>query len=146
MGRAEVRRGEGLIARLAAALIGFPQAGADVPVRVTIAPEHDGERWTREFEGKVFSSVLRPGVGPTEGHLLERFGIIEIALALVADGDRLLFVPRRWTCLGIPLPRFLLPVGTTYECERDGRFAFDVEIGAPGVGLIVAYRGALDPT
>jgi len=77
--------------------------------------------------------------------LLERFGIIEIALALVVDGGRLFLVPRRWNCLGIPLPRWLLLVGTSYECEIDGRFAFDVEIGAPVVGLIVAYRGELDP-
>jgi hypothetical protein len=140
-----VRCGDGLIARLVAALIGFPRAGADVPLRVAIVPERDGERWTREFDGKAFSSVLRPGVGRNESLLLERFGMIEIALALVVDGPRLLFIPRRWSGLGIPLPRFLLPVGTTFECERNGRFAFDVEIGAPVVGLIVAYRGQLDP-
>jgi len=114
-------------------------------LRVAIAPRRDGERWTREFEGKAFSSVLRPGGGRNEDLLLERFGMIEIALALVVDGGRLMFVPRRWSCLGIPLPRFILPVGTTYECERDGRLAFDVEIGAPIIGLIVAYRGELDP-
>ena len=45
----------------------------------------------------------------------------------------------------MPLPRTLLPRGTSFESERDGRFGFDVEIAAPFVGLIVAYRGRLEP-
>jgi hypothetical protein len=60
-------------------------------------------------------------------------------------GGRLYFVPRRGSCLGVRLPVALLPFGKSFECERDGGFAFDVEIGAPFVGLIVAYRGSLDP-
>ena len=123
----------------------FPEAGDEVRLRVTLAPDGDGERWTRDFAGKRFSSVLRPGTGRTEHLLLERFGIVEIALALVVDDGRLYLIPRRWSCLGVRLPVSLLPVGTSFECEREGRFAFDVEIGAPLVGLIVAYRGSLKP-
>jgi hypothetical protein len=29
--------------------------------------------------------------------------------------------------------------------EQEGQFFFDVEISAPIVGLIVAYRGTLEP-
>ena len=47
--------------------------------------------------------------------------------------------------LGIPLPRALLPGDQSFEYEADGRFVFDVEIGAPGVGRIVHYRGTLQP-
>ena len=64
---------------------------------------------------------------------------------LVLEDGRLYLIPRRWACLGIPLPMALLPVGTSFEHERDGRFGFDVEIGAPLIGLIVAYKGELDP-
>jgi hypothetical protein len=139
-GRAQVRRGRGLLARLVAAVIGFPAAGDDVPLRVTVTPEADGERWTRDFAGKTFSSRLRPGTGRNEHLMLERFGLIEVALALVVEDGRLCLIPRRWACLGIPLPMALLPVGTSFECEREGRFGFDVEIGP-----IVAYKGVLDP-
>jgi len=144
-GTADVRRGRGAIARLVGALIGFPAAGEAVPVRVTLTPEGGGERWARDFAGTAFSSVLRPGTGRNEYLLLERFGMIEIALALVVDDGRLYLVPRKWSCLGIRLPVALLPVGTSFECEREGRFAFDVEIRAPLIGLIVAYRGTLEP-
>jgi hypothetical protein len=144
-GSAQVRRGRGAIARLVGALIGFPREGDDVPLRVTLTPEDDGERWTRDFAGKVFASVLRAGAGRNEHLLIERFGMIEIALALVVEDGRLYLIPRRWSFLGFRLPVALLPVGTSFECERDGRFAFDVEIGAPVVGSIVAYRGTLEP-
>ena len=144
-GRAQVRRGRGPLARIIAAVIGFPPAGEDVPLRVTVTPEGEGERWTRDFAGKTFSSRLRPGAGRNEHLLLERFGPIEIALALVVEDGRLYLIPRRWACLGIPLPRALLPAGTSFEHERDGRFGFDVEIGAPLIGPIVSYKGVLEP-
>src|SRR5690606_17909903 len=54
-GQAEVRRGSGLLARIAAAVIGFPGAAAAVPVSVDFTPEGDGERWTRDFGGRRFS-------------------------------------------------------------------------------------------
>ncbi|MCF7750987.1 DUF4166 domain-containing protein [Bacillus subtilis subsp. subtilis] len=144
-GVAEVRRGRGLLSRLVGGLIGFPPAGVDVPVSVGFTPERGGERWTRDFAGRRFSSWQRRGQGGNAQLLVERFGIIDVALALVVDGDRLHLVARRWSCLGIPLPKTLLPGGRTFETERDGRFVFDVEIAAPVVGLIAGYRGSLVP-
>lgn len=142
-GVATVRRGRGLFSRLVGRLIGFPPAGEDVPVCVGFTPERDGERWTRDFGGRRFSSWQRRGQGRNAHLLVERFGLIDVALALVVEGDRLQLVTRRWSCLGIPLPKALLPGGRTFETERDGRFIFDVEIAAPVIGLIAAYRGSL---
>lgn len=142
-GTAEVRRGRGLLARMVAALIGFPPAASAVPVSVGFTPERGGERWTRDFGGRRFSSWQRRGQGRNTHLLVERFGIVDVALALVVDADCLRLVARRWSCLGIPLPKALLPGGNTFETERDGRFVFDVEIAAPWVGLIVGYRGSL---
>ncbi|WP_367346587.1 DUF4166 domain-containing protein [Stenotrophomonas bentonitica] len=144
-GVARIRRGTGLLSRLVAAVIGFPKAAEQVPVTVAFTPERGGERWTRDFAGRRFSSWQRRGAGRNDALLVERFGAIDVALALVVEGDRLTLVPRRWSCLGIPLPKALLPKGTTFETEVDGRFVFDVEIAAPIVGLIVAYRGSLLP-
>ncbi|MGN7840160.1 DUF4166 domain-containing protein [Stenotrophomonas sp. 22385] len=144
-GRAQVRRGTGLLSRLVAAVIGFPKAHTDVPVTVTFTPDRGIERWTRDFGGRRFTSWQRRGAGRNDALLVERFGLIEVALALVVADDRLMLVPRRWSCLGVPLPNALLPRGTTFETEVDGRFVFNVEIAALGVGLIVAYRGSLQP-
>jgi hypothetical protein len=144
-GFAEVRRGRGPVAALVAALVGFPKAAPRVPVTVSFSMEKGAERWVRTFAGKSFSSVQSVGCGKDQHCLVERFGAASFALALVAEGDRLLLVPRRWSFLGIPMPRFLLPTGSSFETERDGQFCFDVDITMPFVGLIVAYRGTLSP-
>jgi Domain of unknown function (DUF4166)/Saccharopine dehydrogenase NADP binding domain len=142
-GTADVRRGSGVLARIIALMIGFPSAASQVPVSVAFTPEENGERWTRQFARKTFSSFQQRGVGMNDYLLIERFGIVSVALALVVDENRLLLVPRRWAFFGIPLPKFLLPTGVSFETEKDNQFCFDVEISAPLVGLIVAYKGVL---
>jgi hypothetical protein len=142
-GQADVRHGGGVLARVIRALIGFPEAGSDVPLSVAFSPTGEGEHWTRTFDGKAFHSYQSPGKGRDARLLDERFGLATFALALVVDGERLLLIPRRWSLLGIPMSAFLLPRGVSFEHEIDGRFCFDVEISAPFVGLIVGYRGSL---
>jgi hypothetical protein len=142
-GKAQIRRGAGLLARIVGALIGFPPAGDDIAVTVTLAPEQCGERWTRNFNGKMFNSVQSCGQGKNQHLLVERFGMVSVSLALVVEGDRLYLIPRRWAVLGIPMPKALLPQGQPFETEESGLFRFDVEIRAPIVGLIVAYKGWL---
>ncbi len=143
-GRARVRRGTGVLARMICQVIGFPAAAADVPVSVSFTPEARGEVWKRNFGGKVFSSFQMSGTEKNEFLLVERFGWIDVALALVVESERLFLVPRSWSCLGIPMPNWLLPRGKTFETERNGAFCFEVEILAPMIGLIVAYTGELD--
>ncbi len=54
-------------------------------------------------------------------------------------------MPRRWSLLGLPLPRALGPIAIAYESAEDGRFHFHVEIRLPLVGLLVRYQGWLEP-
>lgn len=145
-GVADIRRGRSFFARVIGGLIGFPMSGSQVPVAVTLSPESGGERWIRNFGGKIFSSLQSAGSGRNDYLLVERFGLISVALALVVEQDRLMLIPRRWNLLGIPLPKSLIPSGQSFETEADGKFCFDVEISAPIVGLIVAYQGKLQPS
>ncbi len=145
-GLAQVRRGRGLLARMIAAILGFPTAAAQAPVSVIFSPEKGGERWTRDFGGKTFASTLSCGSGRDQYLMVERFGMISVAFALVLEGGRLSLIARGWRILGVAMPRFLLPNGLSFEAEERDRFCFDVEISAPLVGLIVAYRGTLEPS
>lgn len=145
-GFAEVRRGHGTVAALIATLVGFPGSASRMPVTVTFSPKFGVEHWVRSFGGKSFSSVQSAGAGRDQYLLVERFGIASFSLALVLDVGRLSFVPRRWSLLGLPMPRFLLPTGLSFETERDGQFCFDVEVSMPLVGLVVAYKGSLCPS
>jgi hypothetical protein len=144
-GVATVRRGRGPAAMLIAALVGFPKAAAAVPVTVSFSPENGAERWVRDFGGKTSTSIQSAGTGRDEHLLVERFGPATFALALVVEDGRLFLVPRRWSLLGIPMPRFLLPTGRSFEMEQDGQFRFEVEIAVPFIGLIVGYSGSLQP-
>ena len=144
-GTANVERGKGPIAAIAAALFGFPRSAQSVPIIVTLTSEGQGERWTRDFGGQIFTSHQSPGTGRNAHLMVERFGLISVAIAMVVEGDRLVLVPRRWSVHAIPLPRCLLPKGGSYETERNGRFVFDVEVTLPIIGRVVTYRGELLP-
>lgn len=144
-GRASVERGAGLLSRLVGALVGFPAAGADVPVRVSFEIERGREIWTRDFAGRRFRSVQSAGRGRNAYLVDERFGPFSFGLALLVEDSRLRLVVRNWRFLGLPLPRFLAPSGDSFENAEDGRFNFHVEIAHPLIGLIVRYRGWLVP-
>jgi hypothetical protein len=142
-GTAAVERGAGVLARLAAKLIGFPAAAAQVPVMVRFAARAGVETWTRTFSDDEFSSVQFAGEGRAAQLLCERFGLLTFAMALVVADGRLSLVPRRWSVLGIPLPLWLCPRAAAYESVEDGLFRFHVEIHHALTGLIVRYRGSL---
>lgn len=145
-GLADVDRGQGLIARIIAAVVGFPPEGRNVAVDVRFTADARGELWQRTFADKSFASYQFADADTAERVVFERFGLITIALHLVLDGARLGVVPLRWRLLGIPLPRALMPIGETYEAvDAQGRFTFHVEIAHPWFGLIVRYRGFLIP-
>jgi hypothetical protein len=144
-GTATVTRGSGLLARVAAAIVGFPHAGENIPVRVDFKLEGGRERWTRTFAGRTFHSTQEQGRGRDAWLVCERFGPVKVAMALVLDGGRLRLIVRRWSVFAIPLPLWLAPGGDSYEYAADGRFHFHVEIGHPWTGLIVRYQGWLVP-
>lgn len=144
-GRATVERGQNPLARRIASLFGFPKPAGDVPVRVSFTVRDGVERWERDFGGQRLVSHQLAGTGPCAQLMTERFGRLVFGLALVVEPARLCLIPRRWTAFGIPMPRFLMPDGDSSETVEDGRFRFHVEIRLPLLGLMVRYRGWLEP-
>lgn len=144
-GTATVTRGRNPLARIAAAIVGFPHAGENVPVRVEFKLENGIERWTRTFAGRSFHSTQEAGRGRFEWLMCERFGPLCAGFALVVDDGKLRLIVRRWSLFGIPMPLWLAPGGDSYEYEENGRFHFLVEIAHPLTGLIVGYQGWLVP-
>jgi len=142
-GSALVVTGRNWLARVVRRLFGFPAATSDTPLRITFERVGGVEKWQRDFGGDKFASVLYPGRGRFERLLCERFGPFVFGVALVLENDRLRYIVRGWSVLGIPLPRALAPLGETFECDEAGCFHFDVEIDAPVVGAIVRYAGRL---
>lgn len=142
-GRARVDRGDSPLAKLAGAMMSFPPASEDVPLRVTFEQTPRGEVWRRTFGAHSFRSLQYEGERKSARLIVERFGVLEFAMALVIEGDRLRLVTRRWSAFGVPLPLWLAPRSEAYEAEENGSFRFFVEISHPLTGLIIRYSGLL---
>lgn len=137
-GRAIVTRGRHPLARLAAALIGFPPEGEHaLHVEFT---ERDGvETWTRSFGPHRFRSRM----SERDGLLVERFGLLQFGFMLAVSRGGLAMELRRWWLGPVPLPLRLAPRTMAREWEEDGRFQLEVRIGLPLAGALVTYRGWL---
>ena len=140
-GEAVVMPASSGLGRLIARCFGLPVVAGTVPVRVVIESGDGREYWTRSFGGHRMGSVMRA----KDGLIEERFGPVAIAMRLLARADGLDMLPLGGNVLGMPLPRFLLPVIKAEE-RVDGadRHLFEVDIGLPIVGRLVAYRGHLE--
>ncbi|RLA34678.1 MAG: hypothetical protein DRR11_02045 [Gammaproteobacteria bacterium] len=101
------------------------------------------EVWKRDFDGHTFASEMTVGKGYFSQLICERFGPFKFGMGLVLDNATLHYVPRRWTLLGIPMPKFLAPTGKMIETVLDDKFNFHVEVVLPVVGHIVTYQGWL---
>ena len=143
-GRASVRRGNGFLAKIVGWLAGFPDARSDIPVAVEISAKGDREIWKRNFDGHTFCSEMSMGGGRFAALMCERFGPAKFGMALITDGDVLRYVARRWTLLGMPMPKWMMPNGDMHEKVVNGKFNFHVEIRQPMVGHVVTYQGWLD--
>ena len=137
-------RGRHPIARLVAACFRFPPETAACPVSITKTATESGETWIRRFGSHELRSTLRFGRLP--GTFLETFGLFTFEVPLVEESGEIQLPVQRGWALGMPIPKLLLPISVSTEAEFDGRFTFDVSLTAPlGVGLIVRYRGWLQP-
>ena len=116
----------------------FPPVGAH-DLHVTFAEEDGAERWTRDFAGHRFTSVL----ASRGERIVERFRLLRFHFDLPSDETGLAMLLRRWSFCGVPLPMLLAPRITAREWEEEGAFRFDVAVGLPGIGEIVGYGGRL---
>jgi len=139
-GRCRIDRGAGPLAAIFCAAASLPYAGEDVPLRVTIRRDRDGETWAREFAGKAMVSSLRA----RGGYLEERLGLATFRFTLAADRERIVWKLVAVRALGIPLPVAWFSGVSASESTEGGRYRFDVEARLPVVGLLVRYEGTLD--
>lgn len=145
-GRSSITRGKGLLAILAGMVAGFPPAAGDVPVTVEMRRTPSGERWTRRFDETEFRSHLSADPDGAAGRIRERFGLMTCNIDLALRDGRLAYPVVGGRLLGVPIPKFLLPVSKTHEYVDDkGRACFDVTVSLPLGGHVATYKGWLKP-
>ncbi len=142
-GEAMVDRGHGVLSRLCAWLTRLPPAGVH-PVVVEIATEHDGERWTRRY-GAAHAMPSR--LWAARGVLHERLGPATLRYRMTVEAGAIVWHVAGIRILGLlPLPVRWFAGVEARESGDDGRYRFDVRARLPGIGLLVHYRGWLEPT
>jgi hypothetical protein len=143
-GMAEVEGATGPLALGLAVLFGFPRTSTNVPVSVVIAASGEEERWTRDFDGRAFTSRL--SASPQPGRLREKFGPFTFEMQMIIGSSGVTGMPiLRWWLGPVALPAILAPVSLARESVDDqGRFRFDVALYLPlRLGRLVRYRGWL---
>lgn len=142
-GQAELKGPANFMGAFANLLAGIRMKSGPSPITFTLDCNGEREVWIRDFGGTKFQSVLKAGTGRNQYLMIERFGFLSVAMALVKKGDKLWFEPRKWYAFGLPMPKFLLPYGETKEFEAEGKFYFDVSLNVPFIGRLAHYRGWL---
>jgi hypothetical protein len=129
--------------RLVSRLFQFPTADSEAPISVEFTMSGAGETWTRRIGRRVMRSRQYIGVRGKRGAVVEQFGPLAFDLDLPIENGRMDLVMTGARCLGVSLPRWCWPRVHAFESGAEGKFRFDVEIGLPGIGRLVRYRGWL---
>ena len=140
-GECRVQRGDNTGGRLLADAMHMPPAAEHLPLHFSIETRDGAEYWRRDFGGHVFTSRM----WQENGVLCERTGLATLRYDLELEHGILRMQLRSFRSLGLPLPRALWPAITTAESQRDGRYCFDVRASMPGAGLVIRYKGWLEP-
>jgi hypothetical protein len=118
--------------RWLARLFGFPRAGEDIPLELTVEGGAEGEFWTRKFAGDILRSVQRA----EDGLMIEDMGPLRLKLRAFADGEDLRLESLSATFWKLPVP---LRVKAVERGHGDDRWEFEVEVAPVG-----SYRGVME--
>ena len=144
-GRCKVTRGRNPLSHIVAAILRFPKASPDIPVKVVLTKDGNKEIWERFFDGRRMVSTQEAGRGKQSRLVVERFGPIAVNLVILVEDGQQILKTTGWSFCGVPLPKFLLPGGEVFEHDANGRFNFHVDMIAPIFGRLVKYEGWLEP-
>jgi hypothetical protein len=138
-GKAKVERGGGLGGLIALAMR-LPKSNPAADLTVDAWHFDDHMIWSRDFDGRVMESTFRKD----EDFLVEKIGLISLYMEPTVEDSRL-YYRLAGTYLGpIALPAALAPTMIAWEGERDGQYAFEVDVVLPIVGRVIRYSGSLD--
>jgi hypothetical protein len=127
-GSVEVRRDRSWLA----SLVGFPKAGENIPLDLSVEAAADRETWTRRFGGDVLRSVQLAG----DGLMVERMGLLRMRFRVFADGADL-----RLESQGARVGPLPLPVRVTAVERGRGDAVWEFEVHVSPLG---SYRGVME--
>ena len=139
-GMLRVRRGRGLLSRIAGWMAGLPPQQDAARVELTVEVDgKQGEKWIRTFDSHRLSSTQ----SEENGLLIEHMFPLKLGFELTVSDDTITHNVRRCWLGAIPLPLSLAPrVATSTTATRDG-WLLHVRVELPGVGELIQYDGEI---
>jgi hypothetical protein len=141
-----VRHGKSRLTRWLIRVLRLPAEGDDLPTRLVVERQGDGERLLRTFADRPFVTIERVA---GNGLLAERFGLMELRFRLEVQNGAILHrhmaTTVRLGALAIPLPGWLAPQVTASEQPIPGtdQAQVCVQVVVPWVGLLISYEGTV---
>jgi hypothetical protein len=127
------------VARFLALCLGTPLAPSDGAIRFELDAQPDREVWVRHFPKKTMTSCLRLA----GGELTEHLGLARLHFDLDEVEGRLVMRLKRLRFLGVPCPRWAMPVVIAEEEGASDHMRFHVRASLPLIGQVAGYRGYL---
>jgi hypothetical protein len=144
-GYSDVERGGGIIGDFVCWMAGLPRHGHGQKTVVEFTLDDNGvSHWSRNFEGRVYSSSMTKGEGGHAGKLVEQLSVWTGVFELSPYPDRLAWTLTELRMFGIKLPPLLTLECHAFEAERDGRYHFLIHMDIPLIGHLICYKGNLD--
>jgi len=125
---------------LLALIMGLPKSNPVAELVVVAWHFPDQIVWSRNFDGKTFESTFKRD----EDFLVEQMGPLSLYLQPMCEGGRLVYRLIATQIGPIALPRFFAPSMNAWESEKDGKYAFEVDVSLPLLGRLVRYAGQLE--
>jgi hypothetical protein len=137
-GTIDVEHGPGWLARPMIWLMLLPAAGLRQPVRLEVAGDSSGLRWTR----RIGRSTLRTRQRAIGSRIVERSGLGRVSFDLAVEDGALLYRQSSIHVAGLPVPSSLGPrVGAVVSATTEG---WRVEVTVTWRGRIVCrYAGTM---
>jgi hypothetical protein len=130
---------QGWMATVLAVLLGTPRRGDRGAIRFELRGDAEAQEWIRHFPARTMRSRLRA----QGGRVVETLGPVRLVFAIREESGSLVMQLDALRCLGIPCPRWLLPVIHARETGSGSRLEFDVRATLPLVGQVAGYKGWL---
>lgn len=134
----------GLLGRFALRRLGIDPWVGPHTLMVRIHHDAQGLHWARRFnDGRELVSLFQPHGQWPSGYWIERAGPLELKLDVdfVDGGWR--WRPMRYRLFGLTLPAWMLPQVDAGKRIVEDCYRFDIRIGFPGLGTVMAYGGHL---
>lgn len=126
-------------ARLLALCLGTPMSPSEGAIRFELDAQPEREVWTRHFPAQTMTSCL----SLTRGEITEKLGLARLHFDLEEADGRLVMRLKSLRFLGVPCPRWAMPVVIAEEEGAGGRLHFHVRASVPLIGQVAGYRGYL---